>query len=109
MSGGVTVRLHSTGLAGGIFIFIVIVDHTGVNDCGPIILTCGWLRGTWVPYDEVGAPGQFGNVVYQELAACGACSSTTDSWISIVALLLATCSYVSSAIGDKVPSLPPSG
>ena len=92
MSGGVTVRLRSTSSAGGIFIFAASVDHPGVNDCGPVILTYGWLRGIWVPYDKVGAPGQFGRVVYQELVACGACSSTGASWIPIVALLLATCS-----------------
>ena len=103
MSGGVTVRLRSTGSVGCVFIFIAIVDHAGVNDGGPTVLTWGWLCEIWVPYDEVGAPGQFGGVVYQELVACGACSSIGASWISIVALLLATCSCVSSAIGDKVP------
>ena len=89
MSGGVTVRLRSTSSAGGIFIFAAIVDHAGVNDCGPVILTYGWLRGIWVPYDEVGAPSEFGGVVYQEPIAC---SLIGASWISLVALLLATCS-----------------
>ena len=45
MSGGVAVRLRSTGSVGYVFIFAAIVDHAGVNDGSPVVLTYGWLRG----------------------------------------------------------------
>ena len=57
MSGGVIVRLHSTGSIGGIFVFAAMVVHAGVNDCGPAVLTYGWLLGTRIPNNEVGALG----------------------------------------------------
>ena len=103
MSGGVTVRLHSNGSASCVLIFVAVVVHTGLNDAGPVALDCGRLCWVWGPYDDVGTPGQFGGVVNYELEACGVCSSSTDSLISIAPPLLASCSCVSSTIGDKVP------
>ena len=64
VSGGVTVRLCSSGLACCVLIFADVVVHARLNDVGLIALDCGWLRWIWGPYDDVSTPSQFGGVVY---------------------------------------------